>query len=595
MTASDFRTDIFKRFEDVWAEKILSDFTVIIDEQPIKCHRMILAACSDYFMAMFQSGMKEATENCIVLNDVSYDVFTFILNSLYTGLAVLTSENYLEVWRATDMLQITFMANMCETMAIEEINVDTWENIYTTAHLLSSDRVLHQLQLFMVQNFEKIRLSPLVLQISFQDFRDLIKSQDLVVSNEDLVLETVIRWVNYDPTMTAVLKENLLEENPHKHRRMMFDSVQPKGSVSLIASEDTSRKDKFSDLLKHVRTCLVSPAVLSHLYKMELISENKDSRDIVFNAISYNVHDFRHGQWPSGAIHRSCSDYIQGGVFAHLYGCISFISADDEKFYHIARCSYVQETIQLIVFNGELFIIGKSQITTNDPCKMFVFSENNWKFVTKMPCDDMLLVSHGDFMYILNKDLKKIYKINPKKNNDQTEYVTDFPALVDVKHAMVFENCFLLFCSEFLYGIKDTAVHKFDISSKAWTRLDNINGPADQLISFRNDNHHYILQNNGSMRLIQNIPHTGEIEFKFLDKIWNINMNVYGAITYRGKVMFLGNCQPNELPGEKCLSQFPEHFEIIRFWGTDKNNCSNFVPVTFPRVYLNEISKKNQK
>ncbi|XP_059170044.1 kelch-like protein 38 [Physella acuta] len=518
MTAPEICTRIVKCLQDVWTDKMLFDFAVKVSDETIQCHRLILAACSDFFKALFRSGMREVTENCVVLQDVSCEVFQIILKTIYTGTNLLTLENIFEVWRAAHQLQIAFMIDQCENFAISSITMDTWESIYTNAKLLDSVKVSLGLQNFMSKNYDKISLSTMFLHLPFNEVADLIKRQDLVVASEDVVLESVLRWVKYVPTdahstlnssssginleihNTNISQIILADTNQHKIKNnaeeinseavvevdhILETKTELTDECSVLqckpVTEYSTRQEKLTDLLKLVRRCLLSPAMLSRIYKMETMSENNVLKNIMFDAFYY-VQNFRHGQWPTAALHRSCSEYINVGVLEKCNGTFEVVSPIDEKLYNISKCDYLQENIQLVCFNNELF----------------VFCDNSWDEILTMPGQNLLLLSHEQFIYILNKDDKIIYKVNPMKKKTVLETFTDFPENVDVQHAMFFENLILFFCSETHNGIDETAVQKFDISSKVWTRLDNLDGPAEQIISFRNDENNYILQKNGT-------------------------------------------------------------------------------------------------
>ncbi|XP_059175118.1 uncharacterized protein LOC131955145 [Physella acuta] len=538
MNRQEFCVQIVKGLENVWDENILFDFAVKVQNDTIKCHRLILAACSDFFKALFRSGMKEANEKFMVLDDVSCEVFRLILNSIYTGTSLITPDNFIEVWRTAHMLQVNFLVKFCEEFAIETCSLDTWENIYFHAELLCSEKVLDHLRNFMLKNFEHIRCSKTFLELSFAEFQNFIKSQDLVVVKEDLVLESVINWIHYVPTSRININK-CLNDNPDfsiRNNHLTFKNVIPSGdmnefdprvdnpvyepnqngddfetnceqgesltaqSADLMKCVNSSRKSVLPELLKLVRTCLVSPATLCRVLKMNLFLENKDSRELILDAMSHHVQEFRHGQWSSAAIHRSCSEYINGGVFVRRGGWFYFLTACKEEVFIAEKCKYLEQNIQLVSFDGELYATGRQNIQQNGHYRMFVFCGSSWKEVMEMPSYDLLLVSHGDFIYVINKDDKVLYNVNPKKRKPNLEKITDFPStMVDVNHAMILENFLLLFCSESVNGVEQIAVHKFEILSKVWTRLDNLDGPAEQLISFKNDKHNYILHTNGSL------------------------------------------------------------------------------------------------
>ena len=63
------------------------DVRLKVGEDIFPAHRIVLAANSDYFYAMFTDGMKESNQEVIELKDesISPDVFKIILNSIYTG------------------------------------------------------------------------------------------------------------------------------------------------------------------------------------------------------------------------------------------------------------------------------------------------------------------------------------------------------------------------------------------------------------------------------------------------------------------------------------------------------------------------------
>ncbi|XP_059175119.1 kelch repeat and BTB domain-containing protein 3-like [Physella acuta] len=292
MNRQTFCDQIVKGLENVWNENILFDFAVKVQDETIQCHRLILAACSDFFKALFRSGMKEVTENCVVLKDVSCEVFRLIINTIYTGTNLITVDNFNEVWRAAHMLQINFLVTFCEEFAIKTCSLDTWENYYLHAKLLGSVKVLDKIHTFMLKNFEQIQQSTTYLQMSFQEVQELIENEDLFVSNEDVVLEAVIRWVEYvdempprehlsgkkimtnsnkdlgnetdfhnkneENTFKAKNDNNINHDNWLQTARQAVTEVRANQSMDSVEIVKHSRKDKLIELLIQVKICLGS-------------------------------------------------------------------------------------------------------------------------------------------------------------------------------------------------------------------------------------------------------------------------------------------------------------------------------------------------
>ncbi|XP_059158689.1 kelch-like protein 8 [Physella acuta] len=585
MNTLEIRSEIVKCLGSMWTDKMFLDFTIRIKDDTITCHKLVLAACSEFFQALLRSGMREVTENCVELKDVSYEIFQLILKTLYTGVEVLTLDNFIRVWRAVHMLQINFMVKMCERFAAKSITMDNWENIYVTAKLFGSTIVLEKLQSFMLRNFEKISISATYLQLTFNEVRDLIKSQELCVSSEDMVLESVIRWVDcYAPNKanTDITNTNIIVDIEKDGNEL--EKVPSGNSLNVALTDHVSRKDKLTELLSLVRTYLVTPAVLTQVYHLKMCFENKDFRDIIVSALAYQAQPSRDGQWLTAAMHRSCSSFTHVGVYARTDGQFRAILASDETWFDLPTCDGLKESIQLVTFDTDLYAIGKPlNMPNTQQYKLFVLSGNVWKEVLNLPCNNVLLFSHGQFIYVLDKSDNVIYHINPRSLDFKK--FTKIPTQLDVKHATIFENSLLIFSSETQNNNVNTVVHNYEFPSAVCTKLTDLDGPADQLTTFKNDKHSYILQTNGSLWVILNASPLKRIEIKFVSKLWDFQRKQYGALTYNEKLIIFGNSYKSDPPDANRKSAVPGHLTFISHWGYD-GTCSNFVPATLPKTFF---------
>ena len=70
------------------------DVRLKVREDIFTGHRIVLAANSDYFHAMFTDGMKESNQEVIELKDesISPDAFKIVMDSIYTKSLVSTKK-----------------------------------------------------------------------------------------------------------------------------------------------------------------------------------------------------------------------------------------------------------------------------------------------------------------------------------------------------------------------------------------------------------------------------------------------------------------------------------------------------------------------
>ncbi|KAL9986349.1 hypothetical protein ACROYT_G000487 [Oculina patagonica] len=91
------------------------DVRLQVSEDVFPAHRIVLAANSDYFHAMFTDGMKESNQEVIELKDesISPSNFKIVMDSIYTGDLQVNEENVFEVLAAADHLQVTSVVQQC--------------------------------------------------------------------------------------------------------------------------------------------------------------------------------------------------------------------------------------------------------------------------------------------------------------------------------------------------------------------------------------------------------------------------------------------------------------------------------------------------
>ena len=116
------------------------DVRLKVEEDEFATHRIVLAANSDYFHAMFAHGMKESNQEVMELKDenISVSAFKKVMDSMYSGEIEVNDENVFEVLLAADHLQVTSVVQQCckylETEVVElRFDVKTYWRVITVA------------------------------------------------------------------------------------------------------------------------------------------------------------------------------------------------------------------------------------------------------------------------------------------------------------------------------------------------------------------------------------------------------------------------------------------------------------------------------
>lgn len=115
--AQNFETMLFcERFSDV---------TLIVEEKEIKAHKIVLAARSPVFDAMFNSTMKENLESRVDIDDFSYDEIQELLRYIYTGKVPKLQEQTNRLLVMSDKYDLAELKTMCEQALGANLSIET--------------------------------------------------------------------------------------------------------------------------------------------------------------------------------------------------------------------------------------------------------------------------------------------------------------------------------------------------------------------------------------------------------------------------------------------------------------------------------------
>ena len=186
-------------------EEQFIDVRLKVGEDIFPAHRIVLAANSDYFYAMFTDGMKESNQEVIELKDesISPDVLKFVMDSIYTGDLHVNEGNVFEVLAAADHLQVTSVVRQCcDFLLTEFVNLrfdfETYSRIWEIAYSHGLRDLQEAAECNMAKMYKDVCESEEFLgHIGGDQLLSLLGRDDLSASSETFVFKSVMQWVKY--------------------------------------------------------------------------------------------------------------------------------------------------------------------------------------------------------------------------------------------------------------------------------------------------------------------------------------------------------------------------------------------------------------
>lgn len=176
------------------------DCVLKIKDKEFPCHRLVLAASSPFFKAMFLSELEESKKREITLKDVEPNVMGMILRYLYTSDINLTEQNVQDIFMVANMYQIPSIFSVCVSYLQEKMVLGNCLAIFRLGLLLDCPRLALAAREFICERYPVVVRDQDFLQLGASELGILITSDALNVECEEQVFESLMDWVKHDET-----------------------------------------------------------------------------------------------------------------------------------------------------------------------------------------------------------------------------------------------------------------------------------------------------------------------------------------------------------------------------------------------------------
>ncbi|XP_059872598.1 kelch-like protein 23 [Delphinus delphis] len=203
--------DFLDAFKTFYLDGLFTDITLQCPSGIIfHCHRAVLAACSNYFKAMFTADMKEKFKNKIKISGIQHDILEGLVNYAYTSQIEITKRNVQSLLEAADLLQFLSVKKACEQFLVRHLDIDNCIGMHSFAEFHVCPELEKESRRILCSRFKEVWQQEEFLEISLEKFLFILSRKNLSVWKEEAVIEPVIKWTAHDVENRIECLYNLL-------------------------------------------------------------------------------------------------------------------------------------------------------------------------------------------------------------------------------------------------------------------------------------------------------------------------------------------------------------------------------------------------
>ena len=250
---------VLKGLDELRDQKLLCDVHLMAEGAKFPAHRVVLAAASPYFQAMFTGGFKENQIGEITLNDMSSQGLNCVLDAIYTAELLLSEENVCDVLAVASLLQLNQIVEGCEGFLKTKVSAQNCLSFLSAAEKFDLQEAVDVCNSFILENFDTISKSMEFKNISKKQLCTYISEDRLKTSHGEIdVFRATLKWFEANRNTTG----------------------------AWCNSSD------LADLMQHVRFPLIaSDLLLGEILTCRLISENPQLMRMVTEALQFHSDD----------------------------------------------------------------------------------------------------------------------------------------------------------------------------------------------------------------------------------------------------------------------------------------------------------------
>ncbi|KQL12412.1 kelch-like protein 4 [Amazona aestiva] len=240
----------FRKMENYLQQKQLCDVLLIVGDQKIPAHRLVLSAVSDYFAAMFTNDVREAKQEEIKMEGVDPDALKALVRYAYTGILELKEDTIESLLAAACLLQLSQVIEVCCNFLMKQLHPSNCLGIRSFGDAQGCTELLKVAHTYTMDHFTEVIKNQEFLLLPANEIAKLLSSDDINIPDEEAIFQALMMWVRHDLQ---------------------------------------NRQRDLGMLLSYIRLPLLSPQLLADLENSPMFADDLECQKLLMEAMKYHL------------------------------------------------------------------------------------------------------------------------------------------------------------------------------------------------------------------------------------------------------------------------------------------------------------------
>ena len=194
-------SSLLNSFKKMLENRELCDVILTVGMKQFHVHKVILAASSPYFQAMFTSALQESALKEISLKGTISETVETLINCVYESTLTITVENATSVLALAAQWQMEKVVEVCGTFIGKHLDIENCLEMLIFADVHGCDVLKKAATDVSIVDFSGVCQTEAFVNAPMEILLEFLKFDILVVQSEEKLFEDLLKWFNHSPEL----------------------------------------------------------------------------------------------------------------------------------------------------------------------------------------------------------------------------------------------------------------------------------------------------------------------------------------------------------------------------------------------------------